>query len=285
MAKLAQISTIQYNGKASTAISSRFSFAGNLNVVSLQEQFESHGYAVVKSVYSRDEVRDLETDFDRIVAQISRSGEEINAKWSGPEMDKLGADNTVVVHTHNVQQYSAVWMRALMHPKFLEAATGILGPDVVLHHTKLFQKPAENGAPFPMHQDWGYFPTVNDTMMAGIIHVSAADDAMGCLRVYPGTHKLGKMDEAMGGSNLLLEKYPIENALPLEAEPGDVVFFHYCLIHGSLPNRSDRVRKTVLAQLHAGSDRVVDGCTHPNEALALAGWNHHTTRNTANRLK
>ena len=33
----------------------------------------------------------------------------------------------------------------------------LFGDDVILHHSKLFQKPAEQGAPFPMHQDWAYF--------------------------------------------------------------------------------------------------------------------------------
>ncbi len=61
-----------------------------------------------------------------------------------------------------------------VNPKFLDIAEQILGPDIILHHTKLFQKPQGKGAPFPMHQDWQYFPTVKDTMIAGIIHVSEA---------------------------------------------------------------------------------------------------------------
>lgn len=253
--------------------------------MSLRDQFDEEGYVLVKGVYAPEEVRELEAEFDRIIDQILRSGEEVNARWSGPEVDRMGAANTIVLHTHNVQHYSAAWTRALLHSRFLAAATDILGPNVVLHHTKLFQKPAEKGAPFPMHQDWGYFPTELDTMLAGIIHVSPADDAMGCLRVYPGTQKLGKVTGAMGGSDALLEKYPIEGALPIEAEPGDVVFFHYCLVHGSMPNRSNQIRKTVLAQMHSGEDAVVEGCTHPNESLVLAGWNSRATREWANRQK
>lgn len=249
---------------------------------SIAQDFEERGYYLAKGVYSPTEVRSLEEDFDRIVAQITSSGEDTNARWSGPEMEKMGAAGSVVTHTHNVQQFSANWLRAFIQPEFLAVAQAILGPDVILHHSKLFQKPAEHGAPFPMHQDWGYFPTERDTMMAAIIHVSAATDAMGCLRVYPGTHKLGKMEGAMGGTEKLLQEYPIEGATILEAEPGDVLFFHYCTIHGSMPNRSDRVRKTVLVQMHAGSDRVVPGCTHPNENLALSGWNHFMTRESAN---
>jgi len=247
--------------------------------------FDEHGYYVARQVFTPDETAVLERDFDRIVAQIVGSDEDVNARWNGPEMERLGATGTVVLHTHNVQQYSAAWLQAFLKPSFLDMAEAIVGPDVVLHHSKLFQKPAEMGAPFPMHQDWGYFPTLLDTMTAGIIHVSEADDAMGCLRVYPGSHKLGRLDAAMGGAETLVDDYPIEGALPLEARPGDVVFFHYCLIHGSLPNRSDRVRKTVLVQFHSGSDEVEPGNLHPDERLCLRGWNATMTRSKANRLK
>ena len=119
-------------------------------------------------------------------------------------------------------------------------------------------------------------------MIAAIIHVSRATDAMGCLRVYPGSHKLGRVENTSGqNDSQLLSEYPIENATPLEAEPGDVVFFHYFTLHGSMPNRSNEVRKTVLVQMHSGSDRVEDGITHPNERLVLSGWNHFATRNVA----
>ncbi|MFM9874057.1 MAG: phytanoyl-CoA dioxygenase family protein [Fimbriimonadaceae bacterium] len=245
---------------------------------SVRKEFEEQGFYVARGAFANSEVAVLEQEFDRIVGQILASGEDVNARWGGPEMEKLGAAETVVLHTHNVQKYSAIWMRAFLSDGFLDPAREILGEDVVLHHSKLFQKPAEKGSPFPMHQDWGYFPTVKDTMMAGIIHVSAADDVMGCLRVFPGSHKLGRLDGTMGSSEVLLRDYPIENAVPLEAEQGDVVFFHYCLIHGSMPNRSDRVRKTVLAQIHSGSDAVENGVTHPNERLCLSGWNYGVTR-------
>lgn len=248
--------------------------------------FEENGYYLAKGVFSKLEVSELEAEFDRIVRQLVASNEDLNARWSGPEMDRIGAAGTVVLHTHNVQQYSAAWSRALLHHRFLEVAESILGPDIVLHHTKLFQKPGEKGAPFPMHQDWEYFPTIKDTMMAGIIHVSSAMDEMGCLRVYPGTHKLGRVAGSTGNTESeMLQNYPLEGATPLEAEPGDVVFFHYFTIHGSMPNRSQAVRKTVLVQLHSGDDRVEDGVGHPNERLVLKGWNHHASRSSANASK
>lgn len=245
--------------------------------------FAEQGYYLAKGVFDAEEIAELERDFDRIVAQISKADENVNATWSGPEMERLGAKGLVVVHTHNVQQYSAAWLRAMTNPKFLRAASAILGEDIVLHHSKLFQKPPEKGAPFPMHQDWDYFPTVNDSMIAGVVHVSRATDEMGCLRVVPGSHKVGRIAGSGGQKeNEFLLKHPLEEATPVPAEPGDVLFFHYFTLHGSMPNRSSETRKTVLMQLHRGDDHIEEGNRHPNERLVLSGFNHWATRATVN---
>jgi phytanoyl-CoA hydroxylase len=245
--------------------------------------FQENGYYVAKGVYSPEEIRELEGDFDRIVDQLDASGETVRVRWTGEQMEKLKAENTEIVHTHNVQIFSERWHRAFLQEKFLDAASAILGPDVILHHSKLFQKPSEKGAPFPMHQDWTYFPSEKDTMMAGIIHVSKATDEMGCLRVYPGSHKLGRVGGTSGQqASGFLDQYPLEKATILEAEPGDVVFFHYFTLHGSMPNRSSKVRKTVLVQMHAGDDQIEPGNHHPNSRLVLRGWNHRATRGEAN---
>lgn len=245
--------------------------------------FQENGYYLGKGVFSPGEIRQLDEDFDRIVNQLQGGSEDVNARWGGDEMKRLDGGQSVIIHTHNVQCYSARWLAALSHPKFLDIATAILGPDVILHHTKLFQKPAEQGSPFPMHQDWTYFPSVKDSMIAGIIHVSEATNEMGCLRIYPGSHKLGRVEGTSGSmASELLEQYPIEGATILEAEPGDVVFFHYFTLHGSMPNRSDKVRKTVLVQMHAGDDEIEErGLAHTYARLTLAGWNHRMGRNTA----
>lgn len=257
-----------------------------MNSSEIKEFWDANGYYHAKGVFSPDEIKALETDFDRIVAALNRDAGDSNARWQGPEMERMGAAQTQITHTHNVQQYSGIWHRALLHEGFLEVTSALLGPDIVLHHSKLFQKPPEKGAPFPMHQDWTYFPTVLDTMMAGVIHVSEASDEMGCLRVYPGTHRLGRVEGTSGQSaSELLESYPLKGATIVEAEAGDVVFFHYFTLHGSCANTSSLTRKTVLAQLYAGNDRVEDGNTHPDERLVLNGWSTSASRARAGQTK
>ncbi|MEL6957376.1 MAG: phytanoyl-CoA dioxygenase family protein [Pseudomonadota bacterium] len=244
--------------------------------------FAEHGYYHAKGLFQVDEVAALARDFDHITAQLVASGEDVDATWDGGEAAKIGRATDRILHTHNVQKYSRTWLNAFLNDRFLDVVEGLIGPDIILHHSKLFQKPSENGSPFPMHQDWPYFPTVKDSMIAGIIHVSDATDEMGCLRVYPGSHKLGRIEGSNGRQqNDVIDQYPIEDATVVEAKAGDVVFFHYFTLHGSMPNRSDRTRKTVLCQLYSGQDHVEDGCAHPDERMVLRGWNHHISRKAA----
>ena len=252
--------------------------------------FEENGYYLAQGVFSGGLLDEMEAEFDRIVEQLQKSGEDINARWQGSEMDRLDGGNSEIIHTHNVQRYSAIWLSALQQASFLDVAEQILGPDIILHHSKLFQKPPRHGAPFPMHQDWGYFPTELDSMIAAIIFISDADDASGGLRVYPGSHKLGRMENSLGMevpelgiiSSDDLQRYPLEKATPISANRGDVLFFHYFTLHGSTPNKSDEYRKTVLVQMHAGNDVVVNNdIEHSYDPLVLRGWNHHMTREKA----
>ncbi|MBT8098994.1 MAG: phytanoyl-CoA dioxygenase family protein [Gammaproteobacteria bacterium] len=246
--------------------------------------FDRNGYYLAQGVYSEESLQSMESEFDRIVDQISSSGEQINARWHGPNTDQIDGGVSRIIHTHNVHRYSAVWLQALLQKRFLEVVTQILGPDTVLHHTKLFQKPPREGAPFPIHQDWTYFPTKHDTMIAGIIFLTDATDETGGLRLYPGTHKLGRQVNSSGrvASNVL-DRYPLDQAQAISAERGDVLFFSYFTLHGSTPNQSDRVRKTVLAELHSGKDFVTprENGSHVNEHLVLSGWNYHMTRQLA----
>ena len=175
--------------------------------------------------------------------------------------------------THDVQAYSAQWARALLHERFTATMADLIGPNVQLHHTKLFQKPPETGGAFPMHQDCPYFPHEKHSMMACTIHLTDTDEQMGCLRVWPGSHKLGPLPvhkEPHGGLQyqyLDPAEYPIDRATACPAQRGDVLFFSYLTIHGSDLNRSDRVQ--AHCRPHAEESFGGTGITMPSSSYGV----------------
>ena len=253
---------------------------------SIKSKFDTDGYYTSDGLFSKKEIKDFEKEFDKIIKQIKLTNEGINARWGSNLTKKIESDNSVVLHTHNVQSYSSTMLKMIQNKRFLDIAELLIGPDIILHHTKLFLKPSKIGSAFPLHQDWSYFPTKKNSMIAAVVHLSKSNEKMGCLRVVPKSHKLGKIQSSDGHTwnKKIHQNHDLESTFPIVAKKGDVLFFHCCTIHGSFPNTSSFDRKTVLIQLYSGQDKIIGENNHTNVQLVLRGWNHSATRNTVNNI-
>ena len=223
-----------------------------------QEQlnfFKENGYLLVKGVFSREEAAAFRSDAHALIERLA-AGANLEATWGAARNTSAAAEKTALYHCHNVQFYSAMLTRLICDERFTGPASEIMGtPNVQLHHNKLFIKPPENGSPFPMHQDQPYFPHDRNTMIAGVVHFDDAPLEKGCIRVVPGTHKLGPLEhKPEGGWHLPFEQYPIESSVPCPAEAGDVLYFSYLTVHGSGINVSNEARTTLLLQMRDPSD-------------------------------
>ena len=221
--------------------------------------FAENGYCVVRQLFAPAEMSKLEGEFDRIVRQCEP------------------VDESGLISTRNVHQYSGLWMSTILDPRLLDRVEELIGPDIVLNHTTLFQKErTSHVGPFRMHQDWSYLPTVGDTMIGAMVHVSDSTEEMGCLRLYPGSHKRGRIEASSANDEAFHEQFSFDEATPIEAVPGDVTFFHYCTVHGSESSRSERPRKVVFVRMFSGKDRKEDA-NRFCENLVLRGWNYHAS--------
>ena len=88
----------------------------------------------------------------------------------------------------------------LLKNNLLDAVEKIMGTeDILLHHTKAHVKPPGKGSPFPMHQDYQYFPFKNDSLIAVFIHLDDCTPENGGLAIYPGSHLLGPQEDKGSG--------------------------------------------------------------------------------------
>ena len=252
----------------------------------IASQFKKNGYHIEKKLFSKLDIKKLESEFDKIIFQLENSGENINAHWRSDLTKNIDSPKSKIIHTHNVQSYSSIMMKMVQNKKLLNLAESFIGKDIILHHTKLFLKPPHIGSAFPLHQDWSYFPTKKNTMIAAVIHLSDSEEKMGSLRVIPKSHKFGKIESSDGHTKnkKIHDEYDLKSAHPIRAKKGDVLFFHCCTIHGSLSNTSMKNRKTILIQLYSGKDYIIDNNNHTNVQLVLKGWNHHARRNNVENI-
>lgn len=158
----------------------------------------------------------------------------------------------------------------------VDVVADLLGtPDVQLHHNKFFIKPPATGAPFPLHQDWPFFPHVDDSLLAAIVHLDDATEDKGCVRIMPGSHKMGRLDHVDGKQWYLpIDDYPVERAVAVPAKAGDVLFFGCLTIHGSGVNTSSEDRTTWLIEFRDPADvSEVDRHRSPGQGRMLRGHN------------
>ncbi len=220
-----------------------------------REFYRENGYVLVKGLLRPEEAAAYRAETHALAARLS-AHKNMDATWGSAREAVPGAKDTKIMHCHNVQFFSAAFSKLLVDDRMTAVASDIIGsPNVQLHHTKMFIKPPEKGSPFPMHQDAPYFPHDRHSMIAAIIHFDSAPIEKGCVRVVPGSHKLGILEHSSeGGWHLPFADYPIESAVPCEAEPGDALFFSYLTIHGSGINVSQEARTTVLIQMRDPED-------------------------------
>lgn len=227
-----------------------------------QEFYAENGYVLIKGLLDPAEAAACRAE----VHAIDQRQGETNATWASVSGD------TRIAHSHDVQFRSALFTRLLVDERITGIAQDLIGPNVQLHHNKMFIKPPEKGSPFPMHQDFPYFPHRDHSMIAAILHFDDAPAERGCLCVYPGTHKLGPLPAEGADHHVAGDAYPLGGATLIEAEAGDAIFFHYLLVHGSGINRSDQPRTTLLIQMRDPTDvPLSDRHASRGQGMMLAG--------------
>src|SRR4051794_27198364 len=208
--------------------------------------YDENGYLLVRQFITGQEAAALRAEVHAIA---ERQG-PTNATWSS-----VSGQGTKLEHSHDVQFRSAAFTRLLVDRRLTELFSSLIGPNVQLHHNKMFIKPPEKGSPFPLHQDYPFFPHTRHSMIAAILHFDDAPVEKGCVCVVPGSHKRGPVEHIeRGGWHLPFEQYPLESAVPCPAQAGDVLFFSYLTIHGSGINSSDEARTTLLVQMRDPAD-------------------------------
>ena len=210
--------------------------------------YDENGYLLIRGFLTSQEAADLRAEVHAIAARQGPT----NATWAS-----VSDQGTKLEHSHDVQFRSAAFSRLLVDPRLTGVFTSLIGPNVQLHHNKMFIKPPERGSPFPMHQDYGYFPHRGSSMTAAILHLDPAPDAKGCVRLYPGSHKIGPVPAIGQDHHVDPDRFPLSGATPIEAEAGDLLVFNYLTIHGSGINTSDEPRTTWLVQVRDPEDEPI----------------------------
>jgi len=143
------------------------------------------------------------------------------------------------------------WARELVaHPRVVEAASQILGSEVVSWGTLLLRKQPRDPSFVAWHQDGEYAGFLDGApALSAWIALSDSNAANGCMRVVPGSHRrrLAHAERHAPG-NLLQQGQEIaaavdeSEAVDVVLRPGEMSLHDFNLVHGSRGNPTDAPR-------------------------------------------
>jgi ectoine hydroxylase len=143
------------------------------------------------------------------------------------------------------------WARELAcHPRVLDALEEIIGPDILVHSTRIFYKHPRDGGFVGWHQD-GLYSNLNEHHLpTAWIALSDSNARNGCVRVVPGSHRGGVFAhrETFAARNLNNHGEEAEvdvderDAVDLVLRPGEMSLHDVNILHSSRPNDSDTPR-------------------------------------------
>jgi ectoine hydroxylase len=162
--------------------------------------------------------------------------------------------------------------RLARDPSLLASAGALMDASVYIWSSKVNVKAAWCGTAEYYHQDLVYWKDrgyPRNDMLTAMIFLDPHGIRNAGLHVLPGTHRLGFIEHQPFINVNGLAKYMVPPAtldrlhrehgvVCVEGEPGDVIFFHAAIVHGSSHNISPQSRMTILSQLNCVGNEPID---------------------------
>ena len=214
-------------------------------------QYHADGFLVVRQVFNRDRIAELEAEAERLRGRLDLiDTDNIRCRWQ----NHVTTGECRFDCFDPVIDLSTVCERAARDPRLLEIVGALYGEPACLFKDKLIFKPA-GALGYQLHQDyisWRSFPT---TFLTVIVAIDRADASNGATEVFPGYHRQGCLTPRDGQYHQLPDDaVDLSTGVVLELAPGDVAIFSGYTPHRSGPNGSAENRRLLYLSYNAASD-------------------------------
>ena len=218
--------------------------------------FDKHGYVLIKNFFTKK-------DCESAAKWLRRKNQKKLAKTWTEQEPGVPLAVYFVVHKGN-----SPISKLARNKSVLDFASKLVKDEVYIYSSKVNLKAAWCGAVEYYHQDLVYWRDrgyPREDMISYMIMLDPHKTHNAPLHVFPGTHKMGfiKHEPFININGLakfmvptkkldqLKQKYGLK---AINAKPGDVLFFHMGLVHGSSHNISGDNRMVVLSQINTKSN-------------------------------
>lgn len=231
--------------------------------------YEQNGYLTVPQLLGPPEVEELRVALSQVLVEaegLQASNDKFALSAPAP-----GTGHRYVKRVFNPIARHEAFKELVSHPRILDVVEELIGPDITLQQTKLNLKPPAEDARFEWHQDYPFFPHTNFDLVAVMVFLDDTDDSNGCLRVIPGSHKLGPLEHDFSADGQAYGTEVKDKAVfsdesrwvSLVVPAGSIALHHSCTLHSSGANHSDRPRSSLIFEYRATDARQIAGATDP----------------------
>ncbi|ETX03132.1 MAG: hypothetical protein ETSY1_01175 [Candidatus Entotheonella factor] len=191
--------------------------------------YERDGFAFPYDVISPGEAQAIRADLEAAETELAERPTELALLRSYP--DRL------------LPSFDAL----IRHPRLIEAASQILGPDLMVWSGGLFLKEAQTPSYVSWHQDLTYWGLSDLQEVTAWVALSPATIESGCMRFVPGSHQhpIVQHVDSFADDNLLSRGQEIavdvveSDTVDVILQPGQASLHHGHLFHASGPNQTD----------------------------------------------
>ena len=217
------------------------------------DRYRTEGYVVVESLFASDTIEQVDFTIRSMTDDALASGDFDQIMELEP--DPVDG-HRIPRRIYNPFQQHETFRRMATDDRILDRIESLVGPNIQLQHSKLNMKPARVGSIVEWHQDLAYFPHTNDDLVTLLIYLDEATEENGCLQVMPRHHTHWFDHRLSDGSfsGMITEKIDDGRFGPptaLTAPAGSVIFMHPMTPHSSLPNHSEKPRRTLIFEYRA----------------------------------
>ncbi len=231
-----------------------------------------YGYAVVRGLYASPDVAAIAEEMDRLKERARcyrASHRDRNVVHVIRPHPTLGRHLRFI---HWPSYISPVLAKYRIEQRQLELLEPLIGNDLKqIANQATWKTPASEDTAFGFHQDARFrrpasaFRELATSYVQTMLAVDSHGVENGCLKICPGSHKLGTIDLPversvldMSYQNEALQKHGLDptEVIDVILEPGDVALWLPHTIHGSGPNRSNSDRRS-----YTNGYVVADNCT------------------------
>ena len=222
-----------------------------------KKKYDRDGFVLLKNFVSKKECK-------KALEWLKRKNKNnIVKSWTEKEP---GVEAAVYFVVH---QEKNLISNLVNNKKIMKFASFLANDDVYIYSSKVNFKAAWCGAVEYYHQDlayWKHRGYPRNDMFSVMIFLESHNDQNAPLNIIPKTHKLGFINHEpfINVNGLSKSMVPPKKLTALQkkyglyrvnAEPGDVLFFHMGCVHGSGHNISPNSRTIALSQINTVSNK------------------------------